>query len=320
MASAAFSREPMMQVRPGRDSANLMPAMTLGSMEPLPNEVLLVGLAEVDGNVVDGGEEDEGVGVAVLGEELAAHVLVDDGRDALVGALVGVVADDGDAAATAGDDDELVVEEVQDALVLDDLLGLGRGDDATVATAGVLDELHVGVGGLLGVSLLLGEEGADGLGGVLERGILGVDLDLGDDGGDVPALVLLVHGSADGLLQVVADVALGHGAALGEVHARDLGVGLVGEGEGLLDHADLRAVAVGDDDLVTLLDDLEQRGSSGADALDLLLGGVAEGVAAEGDYDTVGLAVRHVLSPSGESNHAGGAGRPSNKAKTILQR
>ena len=105
----------------------------------------------------------------------------------------------------------------------------------------------------------------------------------------MPALVGLVHGGTDGLLQVVADVALGHGAALGQVHARDLGVGLVGVGEGLLDHADLRAVAVGDDDLVALLDDLEQRGGSLADATDLLLGGVAECVAAECDDDAVGL-------------------------------
>lgn len=37
MASAAFSSEPMMQVRPARDSANLTAALTFGSMEPLPN-------------------------------------------------------------------------------------------------------------------------------------------------------------------------------------------------------------------------------------------------------------------------------------------
>ena len=37
MASAALSSDPMTQVRPGRLSAKRMPAMTLGSMEPLPN-------------------------------------------------------------------------------------------------------------------------------------------------------------------------------------------------------------------------------------------------------------------------------------------
>ena len=58
-------------------------------------ELLLIGLAEVDGDVLDGGQEEQDVGGAVLSEELATHVLVDDGGDALVAALVLVVADDG---------------------------------------------------------------------------------------------------------------------------------------------------------------------------------------------------------------------------------
>lgn len=61
-------------------------------------------------------------------------------------------------------------------------------------------------------------------------------------------------------------------------------------GEGVLDHADLRAVAVGDDDLVALLDEAEQRVGGVGDLLDLLFRGVAEGVAAEGDDDAIGLA------------------------------
>ena len=144
--------------------------------------------------------------------------------------------------------------------------------------------------GELGVGLLLGHEGADGLGGVLEAGVVGVDLDLGDHGGDVPTLEVAVHGHAEGLLQVVADVALAHGAALGEVDLGELlGVDLVGGGEGVLDHADLRAVAVGDDDLVAHADDLEQGRRGGADLCDLLFRGVAKGVSAEGDDDAVGI-------------------------------
>ena len=142
MVSAALSRAPMMQVRPLRERANLMAARTLGSMEPPCRtgprrralglvggevlELLLVGLAEVDGDMLNGGQQEQNVGVAVLGQQLAARVLVDDGRNALVAALVLVVADDGDAAATAGDDDELVVEQVEDGVSLDDLLGIGE--------------------------------------------------------------------------------------------------------------------------------------------------------------------------------------------------
>ena len=44
---------------------------------------LLLGLAEVDGGLLDGGEDDEVVGVELLGEDLAGEVLVDDGGRAL---------------------------------------------------------------------------------------------------------------------------------------------------------------------------------------------------------------------------------------------
>ena len=49
---------------------------------------------------------------------------------------------------------------------------------------------------------------------------------------------------------------------------------------------------MGDDDLVALLDEAEKRVGGVAHGLDLLGRGVAEGVAAEGDDDAVGLAER----------------------------
>lgn len=114
----------------------------------------------------------------------------------------------------------------------------------------------------------------------------------------MPTLVALVHLAADALLQVVADVALGHGAALGQRHLGGAD-GVVGGGEGVLDHADLRAVAVGDDDLVALLDKTEESVGGVAHGLDLLDGVVAEGVAAKGDDNTIGLAkrLRHCWNP-----------------------
>ena len=65
----------------------------------------------------------------------------------------------------------------------------------------------------------------------------------------------------------------------------------MGSGEGVLDHADLRAVAVGDDDLIALLDETEESVGGVAHGLDLLDGVVAEGVAAKGDDNTIGLTV-----------------------------
>ena len=48
---------------------------------------------------------------------------------------------------------------------------------------------------------------------------------------------------------------------------------------------------MGDDDLVTLLDEAEESVSGVAHGLDLLDGIVAEGVAAKGDDNTIGLTV-----------------------------
>ena len=114
----------------------------------------------------------------------------------------------------------------------------------------------------------------------------------------MPTLIALVHLAADALLQVITNVALGHGAALGQRHLGGAD-GIVGSGEGVLDHADLRAVAVGDDDLVALLDETEEGMGGVAHGLDLLDGVVAEGVAAKGDDNTIGLAkrLRHCWNP-----------------------
>ncbi len=87
--------------------------------------------------MLDGGQEEQDVGGAVLSEELATHVLVDDGGDALVAALVLVIADDGDTTATAGDDDKLVVEQVENGVGLDERMEsastifLGSGEATT---------------------------------------------------------------------------------------------------------------------------------------------------------------------------------------------
>ena len=90
----------------------------------------------------------------------------------------------------------------------------------------------------------------------------------------------------DGLGQVIADVALAHSAAFGEGHGRNLGAfGLAGDVEGVVDHADLRAVAVGDDDLVALRDQVDDGLGGLGDESELLIRGVAQRVAAERNDD-----------------------------------
>ena len=74
------------------------------------------------------------------------------------------------------------------------------------------------------------------LGRIGERGVIGLHLDLRDDGGHVPFLITLVHLGADGLLEVVANVALRHRSALGQVDDGDVLVIGCGDAKGALDH------------------------------------------------------------------------------------
>ena len=85
---------------------------------------------------------------------------------------------------------------------------------------------------------------------------------------------------------MVADVALGHSAALGERHIGLDGLGLGGGAQTQVDHAHLRAVAVGHHHLVAGGDQIDDGLGGLGDQLELLGSGVAQSVAAQGDNDT----------------------------------
>ena len=135
----------------------------------------LVGLAEVNGHLLHGGEDDEGIGVDLLGQHAGGEVLVDDRRRALEVVAFGLI--DRDAAAAAGHHHQSGVHHVADGLNLDDGLGLGRGHHTAVAPARVLNDVIAPLSHPF-VGLLLGHEGANGLGGVLESWIFRVDFRL----------------------------------------------------------------------------------------------------------------------------------------------
>ena len=84
---------------------------------------------------------------------------------------------------------------------------------------------------------------------------------------------------------MIADVTLGHGAALGEGHISLDSAGFRSGGQTQIDHTDLGAVAVSDDDLVALGNQVNNRLGRIADQLQLLGSGVAQGVAAQSDHD-----------------------------------
>lgn len=84
---------------------------------------------------------------------------------------------------------------------------------------------------------------------------------------------------ADDVLQIIADVALTHGHAHRKRHDVTLGLLLVVGGEGVLDHANLRAVAMGDDDLVAVLNEVGDGLGRHMDGIHLLMQILAKGVA-----------------------------------------
>ena len=63
---------------------------------------LLVGLIEVDGDLLHGGEDDEHIGVQLFGQQLGSKILVNDSGSAFQVIALGTV--NGDTAAAAADD------------------------------------------------------------------------------------------------------------------------------------------------------------------------------------------------------------------------
>ena len=173
-----------------------------------------------------------------------------------------------------------------DGVQLDDGHGLGGGHHAAPAPAGVLHHIiaplrHHAPG------LLLGHEGADGLGGIPEGGVLGIHLHLGEHGGNALLNVPVQQLLPQGVLEVIADVALAHGNAHGQGAGNVLlGVGAGELGHGLLDHAHLGAVAVGHDHLVAALDQISDGPGGLLHRRHLLRQIIAQGVAAQSHYNT----------------------------------
>ncbi len=107
---------------------------------------------------------------------------------------------------------------------------------------------------------------ADELGGFGEGRVFGIDLDLGQQGRD---RAVMAQGVFKRLLDHVTDHAIGFRP---QHIQREHCIGFVGRTL-QCKQADLRPVAVGDDQPVSGLDDLRQRGSRGGDVLALRLGG-----------------------------------------------
>ena len=239
--------------------------------------------AEIQADVVDRREDEQIVRTHGLGQTGTGKVLVDDGVDPEIVPVR--VARDRHTAAAAGDDDILIVEQVQDRAPLDDVHRLRRGDDTPPAAPGILAHMQGRVAVLHPLCRGRVVKRADGLCRRTKRGVVRVDDDLRDDRRHLPRHTLRTQRTAQPLLQMIADIALTHGRALRQRHGRDGGVRFRGGVERRLDHADLRTVAVADDDLVSLMDEPDERRAGGGHTRALLGGRIAERVAAECDDD-----------------------------------
>ena len=138
---------------------------------------------------------------------------------------------------------------------LHDLDGDGRGHHTAVAAASILDKGVTRLGHDA-VGVLLAVEHAHGLSGLLEGVVVLVNNHLGHDSGTGLVDATGSELALNGLLQVVTDVTLGHGATLWEGHGRRAAtiVGRVLKGQ--VHHAHLGTVAVTDDHVIALLDEV----------------------------------------------------------------
>lgn len=202
-------------------------------------------------------------------------------------------ADDGDTATTGSDCEDAGVDELRNFAAFDDVDWFRRGDNTTIAAPSVFAHRPAaGFGESLGLGG--GVELADWFRRILEGGVGGVDEDLGDDAGDRLRLVKLGERIIESLSEPIADLALAHRDGGFERHS---GGGVSSCGFFVDENiADLRAVAVDDDDVI-LLGELRDRVANLAGDLFLCFGGrfavFLEGVTAESDNDACFL---HCLS------------------------
>ena len=249
-------------------------------------EALFVGFAVIEAGEFDGGEDHERRRFEAVGEEAGGAVLVDDGGHAVDDAF-GVDVD-GDAAAAAADDNFAGFDESLDRRHFDDFARMGRSDQPAKFAAAFVANFPA-VFRAMGFGLGGSEDRADRFGGFLEGGVVAVDEDGGDDGGDVGHEMAAAHRVGEALGDHVAHAGLRVGDADFERDRVELGRGDFDAAE---DVADLRAVAVRDDELVAALDSVAKMlgrfsdlGELLVDRADLARG--ADGVSAESHHESL---------------------------------
>ena len=143
--------------------------------------------------------------------------------------------------------------------------------------------------GLLLFHFFFCEELTDWLCGVIKTWIVWINLNLGYHCCNMPTLIRFMHCNAQTLLQVITNITLRHSSAFWEIHRGDGIVSSMSSCKCLLDHANLRAIAVRDNDFIALLDNTKQRWSNLTNSTNLILRRIAKRIASQRNNNTIGL-------------------------------
>ena len=164
--------------------------------------------------------------------------------------------DHGNTAATTGDHDLTCISKGTDRFDLYDINGLWSCDD----TAEALSLLFLDKVALLYFHLsIFGRHiTSDQLGRLIKGFVIRIHGNLCQDRGNGLADSTGKQLSLQGILDIIANIALAHGAADAHGCRSVINVDTAQLSHGLVDHADLRSVAVGDRKLVISLDQVSQ--------------------------------------------------------------
>ncbi len=187
--------------------------------------------------------------------------------------------DNGNPAAAAGNDNLSGVRQSTDGFYFYNINGLRGGNDSAEAFSGRL--LHIVALFHFNLRIVGGHIPPNQLGGLIKSLVVGVHRHLGENRGygfaDAPAKKLRFQG----ILDIIAHISLTHGAANAHGGGGVVDIKTAQLRHGLVYHTDLRAVAVGDGQLVASLHQIGKGFCGNLDGVPLFGGGIAKGVVSE---------------------------------------